>query len=448
MKKFCYTRGVNKINCEKSMKKLPFLLSNLTLCGLGVVYVSSFLTPEVLALGDMNYTLTNPIDSMFSVNYVRPDYGLIEVGARTGQAGKALRQMVAVMYNYEDGVTEAEADEKMLDLGVGDVSEWATVLGTYVTETPSWKREFLLSTEMNFAEENKTDLFYFAAEYGDYREENGEIVWSNLYWKRGKIDYRNCIHGEQYEVGDYCRPVENSDGVTTTYWPYARTYEMTRPVITWDEEWREIQAGRVREVKEEVDELTELFERDMDEGRFKLAEKETGIREVLTKLKTTLTALDDITERSRLMKERAEVEWALDELLVKVGERNQEGDDQDWGNSLNLSSTLIVNDSLNFWETLSHDEGSNAVWDGSVGVTKIVAEEQGTNEVGGDESVAMGLDLLDNDAEGVVNEGTEVPNLGEGKSGFNLWVILLPLIAGMITLVWLWVRRVSTGDEE
>ena len=126
------------------MKKIPILLSTLTLT-----------TSAVLVMGTMT-ALANDIteegtiqlnSETFEVPQISEDViysesniydNRVEIYANPLKnemtflfdelSDDWVRKMIVVQHNYEDGILEEEADERMKTLGVDDYSDWATKL--------------------------------------------------------------------------------------------------------------------------------------------------------------------------------------------------------------------------------------------------------------------------------------------------------------------------------
>lgn len=465
MKNFCYTREIIKLTARIKMKKLQIVLSILTLSGLmtaslagvsvvaldGPAGVSAGLAlqnaTERSQTNDIIFGETNEFDEVFKITYVRSGTRAMEVWTRSGAKNRSIRRLWVVGYDYERGVTEAEADAKFEGLGVEDTTSWATEVAYYETDNPDWQRELVTKEGKPLTEDNKTDVLYFAAEFGDYEWTDDGLVWSNLSWRRGKMDYRNCVHGEQYTNVSYCKPVAGTDG-KVEFWPYGRVHALTKPVITWDEEWRGIQSERIERLEKEVGSLVDLFEVDQGKGKQELEEKSTSLLGELVKLKKTLAALNDTPERGELILRRDKLEETLDGLFNRNGNNGEEenGNIQGSGSIMTGISGMDEGQQGVNGRLLSSNSDKNVA---QGNIASINWDKINSQDSDAEEDAALAGDAK-GDTEIRTDEAreAEVPNLGEEKgSGFNIWTVLLPLIAGVVTFVWLWAKRVLMRDE-
>lgn len=236
------------------MKKLPIILASLSLCGINVML--PFLQVEA-SDRDRNYTLPNTIESITQPYYVIPKRGTIDFRFSTNRSGLAFKDIEVYAFDYENGMTRAEADASLAKLGVEEVAGMKKV-GAYTMPDYLVSAYSAFSTveDKNWFETNRSDVVYFVAQFGNYEKtDKGEVVWTNLYRERGIIDYRNCAHDENVPTQVTCRPLEAESGDRYEYWPYGRKHEITKPVLTWEEEWRMIQEERLAGVEEEINNL-------------------------------------------------------------------------------------------------------------------------------------------------------------------------------------------------
>ncbi len=503
------------------MKKLPIFLSTLSLCGLGTAGLTGLSATALdIPAGvagndltiqsadgvaeDMIYGATNEFDEVFKMTYVRPTTRMMEVWTRSGATNRAIHRLFVVGYDYENGVTEAEADAKYQGLGVEDTTSWAREVAYYETDNPDPKREFATQEGVDLTVDNQTDVLYFAAEFGDFVRTKDGVEWSNLSWRRGKVDYRNCVHGGQYKEGAYCKPVTGVDG-KIDFWPYGRVHDLEKPVMTWNEEWRGIQKERLETHETEVSELKAQVEAEVEaEGKISDETEATITLKLakLMKMQVTLATLDENAEVTQMKEKRETLEGVVRGLLQKKEEKPEErpeekpekpGTTESGQNKPNGGE----NGSPNEGETGSGGEsGTEAEKPNGGGAGAETGVETGnvgeTNGAfGGDhrggearsgmqraeggsktQQIAQGTGIsaeagpgenedlaVNNWGEGQEKSGerqniigadeqAEVPNLGEEKAKFNIWTILLPVIAGGLTLIWLWARRALAKDED
>ena len=134
----------------------------------------------------------NVINTDLQIGYLYPMHNYLTVWL-TPSKTRALKRLVVAYYDYERGVTEAEADAGLATLGE-DAAEWAVVF--YDEEYRFGEFDHPLLNLSGFEvwiegefTENKRDLLYYAAEFGEPElQEDGSTAWENRVWLRGKYD--------------------------------------------------------------------------------------------------------------------------------------------------------------------------------------------------------------------------------------------------------------------
>lgn len=259
------------------MKKLAIIMMTLSVLGSigGAMLPAMALEGDVTGLGESvagvdgvpssweeSFTTeANVVNKALRFPYLYPLHDYLTVELIPSET-RALKRLLLVYYDYEAGVTEAEADAGLATLGE-DTADWAVVLADeeyrFGMEThPLLNMSgFEVVVEGKFTD-NKRDLLYYAAEFGEPKlMEDGSTSWENTVWTRGKYDYRTCIHGEDFDpnLPNYvgiptCFAREDGQGkilVTATHGG-----EISDNVLSWEEEWRQIQAERLWGVVEEM----------------------------------------------------------------------------------------------------------------------------------------------------------------------------------------------------
>ena len=344
---------------------------------------------------------------------------------------RALKRLVVAYYDYEQGVTEAEADAGLVTLGE-DAAEWAVVI---------YDEEYRFGMEdhplLNFGgfevwiegefTENKRDLLYYAAEFGEPElQEDGTTEWKNTVWLRGKYDYRSCIHGPDFKpvLPNYigiptCFARDGEDGkhiVTAT-----RGGAVAEGILTWEEEWRQIQLERLREIVVEMG----AWGTEWQEGAVR------AMLERLKKLEVTLavsTGVEDLLVVERALTEQLEG-WLVEiegEVEGEAGSEVEDGAESGaeggvggvTGDGVQLGTGSVVG--------TSGQTGAGSVVGTSeqTGAGSVV----GTSGQAGAVSVARG-ELIEGEG---LSEAVEVPALGEveQRSGFPWWVLAVLLVTG------------------
>ena len=343
---------------------------------------------------------------------------------------RALKRLVVAYYDYEQGVTEAEADAGLATLGE-DAAEWAVVI---------YDEEYRFGMEdhplLNFGgfevwiegefTENKRDLLYYAAEFGEPElQEDGTTEWQNTVWLRGKYDYRSCIHGPDFKpvLPNYigiptCFARDGEDGkhiVTAT-----RGGAVAEGILTWEEEWRQIQLERLREIVVEMG----AWGTEWQEGAVR------AMLERLKKLEVTLavsTGVEDLLVVERALTEQLEG-WLVEIEGEVEGEAGDEaGSEVEDGAESGAEGGVggVTGDGVQL------GTGSVVGTSGQTGAGSVVGTLGQTGAVS-----AVSEERIGNEG---LSEAVEVPALGEveQRSGFPWWVLVVLLVMGSGLAGWL-----------
>lgn len=239
------------------MKKIPLLLSTLTLVT-GVSSLTNTTLVVSVSATDTVATSTEVTDLYFEDLYTMSEYFRIEeldfINQRlTYNVGHAMstewalpQKILIVARDYEGGITEKEADEASKTLGVGDDGWYQTL----VTSKKVGATNYMLA---NGIADNLSDIIYFAIQYGHKTNQGLEDV----YWVRGKVDYRKCIHSDFFDAKTMtCTVRVNNNTQTAELAGIAADGYIAFPedekVLTWEEEWKEA-------VKEHIADLNTLL---------------------------------------------------------------------------------------------------------------------------------------------------------------------------------------------
>ena len=381
---------------------------------------------------------------------------------------RALKRLVVAYYDYERGVTEAEADAGLATLGE-DAAEWAVVF--YDEEYRFGEFDHPLLNLSGFEvwikgefTENKRDLLYYAAEFGEPElQEDGSTAWQNTVWLRGKYDYRSCIHGPDFKpvLPNYigiptcsARDVEDGKYIVTA----TRGGEVAEGILTWEEEWRQIQLERLQEMVVEM-------------GTWGTEWQEEAVRamlERLKKLEVTLTAstgVEDLLVVERALTEQLEgwlagiVGEVEDEVGDEVGGEVEGGVGDEAGNEVGGEAGGGAGDVTG--SGVQVGTGSAVETSGQAGVVSVVSGASGASgnggqdrgeEVDGAETDEVGK-AEEKSGEQIEDEGrseaVEVPALGEveQQSGFPWWVLVVLLVTGSGLAGWLLYGRKRRKQE-
>ena len=392
---------------------------------------------------------------------------------------RALKRLVVAYYDYERGVTEAEADAGLATLGE-DAAEWAVVF--YDEEYRFGEFDHPLLNVSGFEvwiegefTENKRDLLYYAAEFGEPKlQEDGSTAWENTVWLRGKYDYRSCIHGPDFKpvLPNYigiptcsARDVEDGKYIVTA----TRGGEVAEGILTWEEEWRQIQLERLREMVAEM-------------GTWETEWQEEAVRamlERLKKLEVTLavsTGVEDLLVVERALTEQLEgwlagiVGEVEGEAGDGVGDEVEDEDEDEVeggvGDEVDDEAGSEVGGGVDgaTGDGVQTGTGSAAETSGQAGAVSGMSSVSSVRGAGGNNGQNRGeeVDGAETDevgeAEGKsgeqiedegLSEAVEVPALGEAeqRSGFPWWVLIVLLVTGSGLAGWLLYGRKRRKQE-
>ncbi len=335
---FCYTGSHIKLIARNLMKKIPILLSTLTLTtsaalltrsmtalangvaeGTGIsLRDTAFEAPQTAE--DTIYTERNIYDNRVEV-YVNPLKN--EMTFNFDQLGDDwVRRIVLVQHNYEEGVLESEADERMKTLGIDDYIDWATkvddwdnnLTGRYPFR-PSSHDLRLERYVSNTLQSGRPNFFYYAVQFWHRSTgENGENVWDNSYWIRGKIDLRNCVRSSVLTSSVMtCVADQKINGEPYKFVLSRNNTLVLMPVEkipTWDEEWQEIILKRHKQVTDDV----KILHRDVLTGMKLIESYKVEIEKIRTIMSKSNSNADRLYELTRAEKQIEEVKDFYEQL--------------------------------------------------------------------------------------------------------------------------------------
>lgn len=252
----------------KKIRKIPIILSSLVLATTG----TGCLVP-VMALNDnepkggndqlvLTKNVNNPYIQVDSIGYKN---GRV-LGTVTAPAeGDWYIKTIAIAYmNFNQGVTEAEADEALSDFtGLKDEKWMVLNLSEYHALANVKTKNIDLNSISGVKNilANKSDLLYYAVEFG--RPSEGQ-QWGETWWYRGKLDYRACVHSAVFDEDTMsCKRVEDDDNVK--YVPQVNaTKELVYPpenekVLSWETEWQNVIIANYEVVQDEIEVMTNYF---------------------------------------------------------------------------------------------------------------------------------------------------------------------------------------------
>ncbi len=303
------------------MQKIPILLSTLSLTvgSLGLMPMS-----QALAQQQTPTVTVNQLGAPFWAWGMEPQKGQISLQFRGAGKGNEIRGVYLAFYDYEKGVTETQADAGIEELGSTEKPEWAAKVYELTFDGPVSPREPIVTTGDDWTELNKRDVLYYAAEYGGWEQDDGTVT--ERFWKRGKIDYRNCVHDAAFEAGRATTCGFRHGESATIIYAESADADSEAEKISWPKEVEGIVRSRLKDENEMVDGWEEqdlYFEKEIIDivlGRVKKHEL----------LATESANVDEITNEIALLVARIlKRQKKVDEPVIGGNEGGDDGDEED-----------------------------------------------------------------------------------------------------------------------
>lgn len=308
------------------MKKLPVLLSTLTVAASLTGGMSTMLAQErAWALEDITQTNREDIysDELSALaNYIRFEWFdfdsnllRVETGGTANSTGIRAQKLIIAYRDFENGVTEAEADVAALTLGEGANPN----LLTLVEATQPAQGNTLKPLKGKKLTDNLTDIIYFAVQFG---HENADKSLEDAYWVRGKLNYRNCIHSTVFELENMLC-ARSTDAGTTQFLPAAQDGSWVAlpsddKVITWETEWKEEVERRLAAMNEWLQHIkTELP--DVDATLYLMEKNLQQLQLSTSKLENMAEVDQEMLNVKRTLQEvQAMLGWMLGEYQQEI----------------------------------------------------------------------------------------------------------------------------------
>lgn len=431
------------------MKKLSVLLLILTLVNLMPANVVSALevgegqsmVDRVEQRATTELPVVHELDQRMHIQAIKPREGLvdIEVTSLIGEQLQAQRIWLAT-FDYESGWTEEEVDG-MLDDWTTLEMDWtkATKEQLFTDALSHFYVTMALTVEgtrlqYDLTVMNLPDVLYYAVEFKDLMNEDAET-----FWLRGKVDYRGCAHAQRFREGQTgtCAEMVDWNAGTVKYWAEESTED--EEVVTWEEEWRLVLAGRISAVGVVLDGLAmvpDLPKESLAQGLAYEEEKLTKIEALLAK---ATGVEEEIVEVGRLRERMAKMLNDSSEG-VEDGSSNGSGsgtssddgsgvdseiigDDGDLSSGAGFGSNGNLDSNPDFIENVVSDLGSPDFGDLVFSNNSDAANGSGEAANG-----AVGDEEGPNEDSGLANEvkateaDVEVPKLGGVKVDMGGWI--------------------------
>lgn len=437
------------------MKKLPVLLSILTLSSVMPMNVVNALETEeeqgvMVEMGERVTTelpAVHEFDSRVNIQVIKPREGLVEIEVMSpmGEQLQVQRVWLATL-DYENGWTEAEVDEA-LDNWTALEADWTLVTKEEPIPEASPYYSYTMipltigetSSRYDLMAVNLLDVLYYAVEFKDLENEA-----AGTFWVRGKVNYRGCAHAQRFENWQTgtCIAMIDRDAGTTKYWAEESTED--EKVVTWEEEWRLVLAGRLGEIGAALDGLAVI----PDLSRETLTQSLANEGERLTKIEALLAKATGVKEEvAKARKLRERMAKMLNGSTEGTGNGSSSGVGlgvSDGSGSGSLSGSGLESETGDVSSTDSDDcVGSSAGSEDAVGnlsspdfgglVVVNSSVEHGSEEIvaGADD----GVDGLEDVSEiKAPEEEVEVPKLGGAKVDRGGWIWWVMRISGALAL--------------
>ncbi len=308
------------------MKKLAIFVATLMVAtgGLGTLAAnvlaeennSSNPKEDVLYLTPNKYT--HPQGTLFE--FLKPGRNSLslQLPVEGGRAWRAMR-IIFAQQDYEAGYTREEAEAELAQLGVGETKSLKIMHDQDArNSTPLGWTLGMNKIEMA---ENKSDRIYFAFQLADFKNVDGEKTWNDVWWERGVIDYRDCMHTANFHLDTaFCRLENTGKGTYRIDAADNMTWEwLERPagekILTWGEELMQIQQSRIQAVRDELAGLNVESE---------------GLEETLARLETELDQIEigikKVAGTEAMQEEIVELREIIQSLRKALADKNPSGD--------------------------------------------------------------------------------------------------------------------------
>lgn len=196
--------------------------------------------------------VANVYDERVQFLKIVPEEGLYELrlGDYTFDYNWGLSQVVVATYNFESGISEAEADVLALRLGEEIGEDWVrnkkVFRPDYLASSGFWLEQNVVRGDLT--EMNKADTLYYALEFENVDDPSAEKEWI-----RGKLDYRSCVHSPAYQAGESMRCRAEVDYRTGKYVFLAPDdYVVPEGILSWKEELKGILQGKLKDIERQV----------------------------------------------------------------------------------------------------------------------------------------------------------------------------------------------------
>lgn len=475
------------------MQRIPIYLATLSLLSSGLPLVkNTALGVSALGLNDeLTVVEASGLEANVRDSVVGPADFDLKQGSMTmnlsysGGQGRKFEKLYFASFNYEEGITEAQADVLAMTLGenVANDRAWAKQWREY-----SFKSNVSTNTGLTWAistntvktqlELNRSDILYYALLLTNPNDESVEPLWV-----RGKWDYRTCAHSTTVENGETMQCTVREDWRTgkLIFLPTG-AYEAEEGILTWEEELLQMGEAHLEAAKLAI----EAQEQRLKDGQEVSEAQITSLRSTLA---TGVAKVEKMGLQEELAEQIAGLEARIEALMPKkpegegseeddadktgsdedkVGSDDQTGEGDESGGKAEVgngggekkpdggSGTTVDNATVDnaTADNATMSQLGNMINAGQPTDLKVPVEWSNTEVL-----VAAGSDEADNGAEFAGNQlmndddakdtaAIEVPNLGgEVESAAEtswveryFWAILLIILGVVGTGVW-WIRR-------
>lgn len=411
------------------MKKLPIIVSAVAaaLSGSSMLLAKTVLADTEAIKTDVLHMEVNVYDGGMSVVQIDLKQGILNFYPSLGSGGWDTARFVFAQPDYEAGVSLADSDRALAKLGE-TVDEHLKVV--YDRSLPEDDRSTQWWLELgDTLRENKSDRLYYAI----LHEQKVEgVEQKGTWWERGIIDYRSCVHSAAYKPNTtVCNQVFRKGGEVEKYdFAVADSWSGTllsqpesETVISWEDEWREIQREQIEAMRERIAQLEqenkELIQtkKDLEQEKDNLSQEKVNLMEQIKTQETKISELE-----MQLAEQRAENET----LKNKVSQEPEVKNETQIVEKVRTEVTECL-------ITENSGAGNRGNEQGELVLQAQVAGAEMVSETTRNEAAEGELaqnELTEN--ESVI----KVPMLGEVQMRLNFWWLLIPgvLILGVVVL--------------
>lgn len=364
--------------------------------------------------------------------------------------GRTFSRYVMATPNFMNGVTEAEADQKLATLGVTDWNDWTNWQDEFAARDGRYGSGTNLSATIAWSDPlhlNQPDLIYYAIEYKNWNDPSVEAVWY-----RGKLDYRGCAHAPDIETnyGMICQISLDKNTNSYHFTPNSGT-------LSYEEEMKQIaRESYLDSVRQQIEGLEDRKAKGDESYRAEIDSAELA-------LNNAKRHIDDMHLTEALADEVSDLENRIAKLRQEDTTLPNEDKDDEGGNPLpdDGEEDRPVNNDSQVGSNISQSNQSNrekSVTPNPVisGATPVADSDSNNTAALFNSSAEADQNNQTSESSGGIDDHSgaksniEVPDLGADSPWLkrHLWVLLLPVgLIGLVIFILVKRRREDEEDE-